>query len=251
MQHTPPPWIALCALCCLLALPGCSTQAPRADAARAPASAEAPAPDLDAVYGPLIGNADARVYRLNPEASVVRIYAFRGGGARQFGHNHVLSAPLAKGFVALAQPGRDDARFDLEFRLEDMEVDKPEQRSALGEAFASAIGPAMVASTRENMLGEFGLQAGRYPLVHVASLRVVGEMPKLSAQIAVDLHGQRHTQWVALTVAQTPTGLQVQGALVLLQTDFGLRPFSMLGGLLAVQDPLVLEFVLQAVPVRP
>jgi hypothetical protein len=182
---------------------------------------------------------------------VVRIYAFRGGGARQFGHNHVLSAPVAKAYVALAQPGQDNARFDLEFRLEDMEVDKPELRSALGEAFASAIGPAMVESTREHMLGEFGLQAERYPLVRVASLRVVGEAPKLSAQIAVDLHGQRHTQWVALTVAQTPTGLQVQGALVLLQTDFGLRPYSMLGGLLAVQDPLVLEFVLQAVPVRP
>jgi len=40
--------------------------------------------------------------------------------------------------------------------------------------------------------------------------------------------------------------LKVQGALVLKQSDFGIKPFSVFGGLLAVHDEVVVEFSLAA-----
>jgi hypothetical protein len=38
--------------------------------------------------------------------------------------------------------------------------------------------------------------------------------------------------------------LVVEGALVLQQSDFGVKPLSVLGGLLSVQDAVIVEFKL-------
>lgn len=48
----------------------------------------------------------------------------------------------------------------------------------------------------------------------------------------------------ALTVKGLPDHLTVDGALVLRQSDFGVKPLSVLGGLLAVQDEVIVEFKL-------
>ena len=56
--------------------------------------------------------------------------------------------------------------------------------------------------------------------------------------------------WVPLTVTGPPQYLQVQGSMVLRQTDFGVRPYSVLGGLLAVQDAVVVDFTLHGVDLR-
>ena len=45
-----------------------------------------------------------------------------------------------------------------------------------------------------------------------------------------------------LDVQGLPDRLVVAGAFVLRQSDFGIKPFSVLGGLLAVEDELVVEF---------
>jgi hypothetical protein len=41
-----------------------------------------------------------------------------------------------------------------------------------------------------------------------------------------------------------PDRLSVNGSLVLRQTDFGIQPYSLLSGLLSVQDEVVLDFKL-------
>jgi hypothetical protein len=196
-----------------------------------------------------LGAAGGQVFALDAARSSVRIYAFRGGKAAQYGHNHVLSAPAFDGFFYLAPAGALESRFDLAFRLDQLLVDQSEHRAATGGSFASAVSASATESTRDNMLGEFGLQATQYPWVRISSLQIAGEDPKFAARIQVELHGQTRTLWVPLQVSGLPERLLVQGAAVLLQTDFGLKPFSVLGGLLSVQDPLVVEFSLQGAPV--
>jgi hypothetical protein len=84
--------------------------------------------------------------------------------------------------------------------------------------------------------------------VHIQSLRIVGEAPKFQALIRVELHGQRRDLWVPLTAHGLPDTFTVEGALVLSQSDFGIQPYAVLGGLLAVQDQLMVEFKLRASP---
>jgi hypothetical protein len=198
---------------------------------------------LQAIYSEL-GRAEGKVFTLTPHDSVVRIYAFRAGRAARLGHNHVLSAPQFAGFFYLPSNGAASGRFDLVFRLDQLEVDNPAYRSTLGAAFASVIAPDAIESTREHLLGADGLQADQFPFVRIHSLQVSGEAPKFAAKVQVDMHGHQLQMWVPLDVEGLPDRLSVSGSFVLHQTDFGVQPYSLLGGLLSVQDEVVLDFKL-------
>lgn len=201
------------------------------------------AAELASVYAPLRAG-PGRVVQLKPDASRIRIYVFRGGRAGHLGHNHVLSAPQFDGFAYLPEAGLSGARLDLVFRLDQLLLDLPAQRAEAGGAFASVPSAAAIEATRANMLGEDNMQAARYPLVRIRTLAVSGEAPRVAARVAVELHGQTRELDVPLNLTGWPEVLQVSGAMVLRQSDFGIRPFSVMNGLLAVQDAVRLEFTL-------
>lgn len=196
---------------------------------------------LQATYSAL-GKTAGKIYTLNPKASRVRIYVFRAGTAALLGHNHVLSSPQFTGFVYLPEDGISAAQFDLEFRLDQLEMDDPDNRSSLGSAFSTILTPGSIGRTREHMLSS--LQADRFPIVRIHSLQIAGETPKLAAKIQVDLHGQQRDMWIPLSVESLPDYISATGALVLRQSEFGVQPYSVLGGFLAVQDEVVIEFSL-------
>jgi len=84
-------------------------------------------------------------------------------------------------------------------------------------------------------------------LVH--SLSISGKLPQLQAEVEIELHGQRRRQMLALEAWQEEGSWRTRGAFILRQSDFGVRPYSVLGGLLAVQDELKISFdILSSVP---
>jgi hypothetical protein len=241
--------LAICSL-----LWGCSGLSPvtpaadnRATATQIPADVASGAADLASAYAPLRAG-PGRVVQLDPAASRIRVYAFRGGRAGNLGHNHVLSAPQFEGLAYLPEQGLAGARLDLLFRLDQLVLDVPAQRAEAGAAFASVPSDAAIAATRANMLGDDNLQAARYPLVRIRTLALSGEAPRVAARVAIELHGQTHEMDVPVNLTGWPEALNVSGALVLRQSDFGIRPFSVMNGLLAVQDELRLEFTLVSKP---
>jgi hypothetical protein len=199
--------------------------------------------DLQAVYLKL-DNANGRIFSLNPKLSSIKIYAFRGGAAPTAGHNHVLSSPEFTGFVYLPNEGTSNARFDLEFRLDQLEIDNPDNRLNLGDAFASMPSLGAIKHTRDHMLGEDNLQAGHFPFVHIHSVHVAGEIPKLAIEVLFELHGQEQKMLIPLNVEISPDHLSAKGAFVIRQSDFGIKPYSVLGGFLAVQNEVLIEFSL-------
>ena len=199
--------------------------------------------DLQAIYSKL-EKTDGKVYVLNPKLSSIRIYAFRGGALSSMGHNHVLASPKFTGFVYLPTKGTSFARFDLEFRLDQLEIDNPNNRSVLGEAYASKLTLDDIVGTREHMLGEDNLQANRFPLVKIHSLHVVGEAPKLAIEIQIELHGQQQKMLIPLSVVGLPNHLVATGAFAIRQSDFGVKPYSVFGGVLSVKNEVVIEFSL-------
>lgn len=222
-------------LCALALLAAC---------AHAPPSAGSVAPEplhwMDAYTGGLAPG--TRVFAIDPRASSVRIYAFRGGRAASLGHNHVLGAPRLTGYALVPAAGILSARFDVDLRLDELDLDRPEYRAGLGTAFAAPLDAEDIAGTRAHMLGDENLQAARFPELHVRSLEIAGAAPKLAARIEVQLHGQRHEYWVPLDVDGLPDHLSVAGSFVVRQSDFGVRPYAIFGGFIAVQDALVVEF---------
>ena len=228
------------------ALLSCSATLPPSRTGTAPADASAEHASLRAIYSEM-GRAGGRVFTLMPQDSSVRIYAFRAGRAARLGHNHVLSAPQFTGFFYLPASGAGKGRFDLAFRLDQLEIDNPAYRAGLGAAFSSVLSPEDSEGTREHLLGADGVQADRFPFVRIGSLQISGEAPKFAAEARIEMHGQQRDIWIPLDVAGLPDRLSVSGSFVMRQTDFGVQPFSLLGGLLSVQDEVVVDFKLTGV----
>ncbi|MFT7772425.1 YceI family protein [Roseateles sp.] len=165
------------------------------------------------------------------EGDELRILVFRGGTAARLGHNHVLRAAGLRVDWAAAGPV-------LGFRLDALEIDPPGLRQRLGPAFASAVDDDARAGTRANLLK--ALDASAHPEVLVRTLQQLGEGGRRAVEAEVSLHGVTRRQWLVVEVE----GARARGEVVVRQSDFGIRPFTVLGGLLAVQDALVVQFEL-------
>ncbi|MDH4042179.1 MAG: YceI family protein [Gammaproteobacteria bacterium] len=183
----------------------------------------------------------APVYEVVPEQSLLLIHVGRDGAARRLGHDHAVASEQLSGFVALGtQPG--EWRADIAFPVRNLTVDKPEYRERLG--LDTQPTEADIAGTYGNMLRV--LEPDLYPWVSVRlRLAAIGDGgPELAA--SVTLHGSTAEYLVPVTLETGPSTLTARGRVVIRHSDFGLEPFSAMGGLLRVADELPLEFYIVA-----
>lgn len=231
----------------VLLLAGCGTSPATSNApasAAAASSARAAAGWRDD-YTQIAGKAKGRAYALDPATSAVRIFVFRGGAAARLGHVHILSAPVFEGFVFVADASLAESRFDLRFPLEKLAIDVPDVRREVGGTFSVIPSDQAVQGTRTHMLEADDLDATRFPDVIIHSVSVTGDLPRAAAMVEISLHGITRQILVPLEVTAGDADLSVSGSFVLRQTDFAIKPYSALGGLLAVEDPVVVEFHLK------
>lgn len=184
----------------------------------------------------------APVYRVDRARSLVLVVVRRGGKLTQFGHDHVVASHDVGGYIA-----PEAGRADLYVPLETLVVDEPALRSEIGlDTQPSA---ADVAGTRQNML-EKVLEASRYPYATVA---VSGQPPSGRSQpvpVAVSLHGVTRVVEAPLEYRSAGEDLMATGSLAIDQSHFGIVPFSILGGAIAVQDRVNLTFQIVATRTR-
>lgn len=173
------------------------------------------------------------VYRVDPERSLVVIEVRRGGALARLGHDHVVAARSIAGYVA-----PDAGRADLHAALEELTVDEPGLRNAAG--FDTRPSESDIAGTRSNMLDRV-LEAQRFP--HLL-IRVDGAGGKLA--VSMTLHGVTRTLEVPARVEKDDRQIKASGRLAFAQSDFGIIPFSILGGALRVEDRLELQFTISA-----
>jgi polyisoprenoid-binding protein YceI len=212
--------------------------------AQIPVAPQETLPDLREQYREL--SRRKKVYVVNPANSAIRIYVYRAGAAAQLGHNHVLSAPKFEGYVSLSSDKAINAQFEIRLALNDLVVDDPEIRAETGGNFSSTRTPSDIEGTRSNMLGKNGFDAVQFPIVRLRSVSVEGDWPMLVAEVEITLHGVKRVQSVSLHVDHDEKQLAASGSFVLRQSDFNMTPFSALGGLMAVQDAVVISYKLNA-----
>lgn len=229
MRH--PCLLLTCAMTCLL-LAACT---PLATAPPAPASTAAPGvPDVP----PQAPHNGEKLLAIDSGATLLTITVRRGGALARLGHDHVVASRTVTGWVA-----PELKRADFQFRLDAMSVDESALRSSAG--LSTTPSPEAIAGTRHNMLVRV-LDAERYPQVRVqATLQDGGQ----AVDAAITLHGVTRQVVVPVTLVQAPDGrrLRASGAFVLKQSDFGIVPFAILGGAMAVQDAMELAFDIVAV----
>ncbi|PLY48354.1 hypothetical protein CSZ94_01060 [Janthinobacterium sp. ROICE36] len=172
-----------------------------------------------------------------PQESLLTITVRRGGALARLGHDHVIASRTLQGVVAPAL-----GRAQFQFRLDEMSVDEESLRQAAG--LTTTPSADAIAGTRHNMLVRV-LEAERYPWVSIDARRT-GDKEVLEADIT--LHGVTRTLQLPVRIEQAAEGrgLQASGSLLLKQSDFGIVPFAVLGGAMAVQDQMELAFRIAA-----
>lgn len=173
-----------------------------------------------------------KVLRVDPDRSIVAIEVQRAGTLARLGHNHVVSSHHVQGYVA----SREE-RADLYIALNRLAVDEPGLRAEAG--FDTQPSADAVEGTRRNMLNKV-LEAQRFPFVLIHATRAHTASPAL--QVAITLHGATRTFDVPAQIETDKDSITVTGRMALNQTDFGIVPFSVLGGALQVRDRIDLRF---------
>jgi hypothetical protein len=201
--------------------------------------AEAPADAVETYYRRAEA-AGETVLRIDPHRSLITIVVRRGGRLARLGHDHVIASRTLDGFVAPAQ-----GRADLRFRLDQLTIDEPQLRAGAG--LDAPISDAAREGTRRNMLDKV-LDAERFPEVRIHAARAAGAD---ALKVAITLHGVTRDMDIPVEMEKragpaADAGLSVSGSASLKQSDFGIAPFSVLGGALAVEDRLELRFQIVA-----
>jgi hypothetical protein len=187
----------------------------------------------------------ARVFEVDAQASAVHIHVFRGGTLARLGHNHVVTSKDIGGQIWLhATPERSG--FVLSLPVARLIVDDPAARAAAGSEFPGEIAPEDREGTRKNMLRAEVLDAQNHPTIRLQSTHVSGsfDQPRITTRITIK--GVTRDVVVPVETVIADGQLTASGAFDILQTDFGIKPFSIGLGALEVQDRLHLEFKLLA-----
>ncbi|MBA3903286.1 MAG: YceI family protein [Rhodocyclaceae bacterium] len=208
------------------ALPACAPPPP-VPAATSPAPADFP----ESRYR----QAEAqgrKVLRVDPALSLVVIEVRRAGVLAGLGHDHVVASHDVRGYV-----DPEEGRSDLYVPLRRLVVDEPGLRAEA--KLDTQPSPDAIEGTRRNML-EKTLDAERFPFALIRASRGNADLSALS--VTITLHGATRTFEIPVQTETLPGGIAVSGRMTFNQTDFGIIPYSVLGGALQVQDRLDLRF---------
>jgi polyisoprenoid-binding protein YceI len=210
------------------------TACPRPVRPPPPKPAEPPAPTAPDTRA-------ATVYDVSPQSSQLAIYVFRGGRFSKLGHNHVMTSRDLTGRVWV-HPDFARSGFELSFPVAQLVVDDAEARRAAGSDFPPDIPQSDREGTRRNMLKPEVLDGEHYPEVKLRSAKVGGtlEAPQVTAQITIK-ETSRDVE-VPLKIELAGAQLTATGEFDILQTQFGMKPFSVALGALEVQDKLHIKF---------
>jgi polyisoprenoid-binding protein YceI len=174
--------------------------------------------------------------QLDPAAS--RVYV-KVGSATLLGHPHGVEGNLVSGKLTLGGAG------ELVFDMTSFTADTAEARRYVG--LAGTVSAADARKVTDNMRGGDVLDVGRFPravyaIASATPLRgqQAGEPGPYQLDGRFTLHGV--TQPLRLTAvverAGARGGLLVHGSFTVLQTAYGIQPYSALGGLARVADQL-------------
>jgi polyisoprenoid-binding protein YceI len=179
----------------------------------------------------------ATVYAIDPDASELHILVYRGGTLARLGHNHVLSSKSLSGDAWL-HPNFARSGFQVMLPVESLIIDDAQTRAVHGEQFAAQVPQKDIDGTRRNLMKPEVLDGERFPQIRLVSSALTGTAadPKAMAQVTIkDVTGKLA---IPMSLSLEGSQLRATGEFDLLQSDFGITPFSVALGALQVQDRL-------------
>ncbi|MBL8814130.1 MAG: YceI family protein [Planctomycetaceae bacterium] len=183
--------------------------------------------------------------RLEPtQVSVAQSRVYTFVGKTGFGHDHGVEGKLKSGNLRL---GATEDAGELVFDMTSFDADTDAARRYVG------LNGSTDASTRQqvnaNMRGDTILAVRRYPTATfaIASAKDLGKKsrdghPQYELDGKFTLHGTTRPLKLTVTVQKTKEGMdRVRGSFSILQTHYGITPFSKALGAVGVTDKLTIH----------
>lgn len=180
------------------------------------------------------------VLRIDTAQSLILMIVRRGGALARLGHDHVIASRDVQGYIA-----PDNRVADLYLPLDRLSVDESSLRAqAKMETTPST---SDIAGTRENMLTKV-LETDHYPfaVVHIHAPAPTPASGAVELQVSITLHDHTRVVTVPAIVTRQHDQMTAMVDLTIKQTDFGITPFSILGGALQVLDEVKIHVALTA-----
>ncbi len=167
---------------------------------------------------------------IDTQSSTITIHVGKSGLLSVAAHDHTINAPISSGTILESGTGR------IEFRVETARMTvKPDPKI-----------DAKDQATIQKHMAEMTLETKKFPEI---TFRSSGVQKLADGQWKVEgnlsLHGV--SKAVSLTVKQT--GASYTTHTVLKQTDFGITPISIGGGMIKVKNEVQLDFQIFARPI--
>jgi len=164
----------------------------------------------------------AQLHAIDTAKSKLTVHVYKAGLLSRLGHDHEIAAPIAHGTVDVT--GR---RVELELKTAAMRVLDPG---------ISAKERAQIQST---MLGPAVLNSSKYPEIMFRSTQVQSSDPGTwSIQGELTMHGETHI----VPVQVREMGGHYVGSSQFKQTEFGIQPVKVAGGMVRVKDEVRINF---------
>jgi polyisoprenoid-binding protein YceI len=180
-------------------------------------------------------------YRIDSNASELRLLVFRAGTLANLGHNHVMINRSVSGFVQIAA-SVSDSSFSLEVPVDKFDIDDAQSRLEEGSDFPGEIPDDAKSGTRRNMLSTAVLNASKFPVIEIKSTALRGTLGALTADLTIVVAGHESALSVPLALQGDSQRVTATGSFELRQTAIGLTPYSLLHGALQVQDAMRVKF---------
>jgi len=165
--------------------------------------------------------ASAQQRPIDTERSSIAIHVGKAGLLSAAGHDHWVNAPIASGAI-------DESARRVQFTVESAKMTvRPDPK-------VDAKTQAQIQKDMEDMT----LETSRYPAITFQSARIEPSADGWNVEGALTLHGV--TKTVRLKV--TKDGDAYVSRTVLKQTDYGIKPVSVGGGVVKVKNEIELEF---------
>jgi polyisoprenoid-binding protein YceI len=168
-------------------------------------------------------------YALGQESGSLLLKTSRTGLGRKAGHDLTIEATRWSATVTIAPT--DPARSSVAVEVE---VDALEVREGTGGVLP--LGDSDRSEIKKNLRKV--LQADRHPTITFRSTRVQGTPEEFTVEGDLTIIGTTRTA----TVRATADGDRVHGGTTVVQTDFGIKPYSAFFGALRLADEVDVAF---------
>lgn len=177
-------------------------------------------------------------YKLDPSKGAIYVQVFKDPNtiAAGLSHDHVIVATGWSGTVTwnVADPGT--CKVSITVPVSGLQNDAESWRKKVG--YDTVLSDSQRADVRTNMMAADQLDAAQYKEMRFVSTGCSADGDRVKVAGTMTIHGQERPTTISMRISADGSSFSASGSFSAKQTDFGIQPFSAMGGALKNKDAL-------------